>query len=99
MNSQGTSELVTALATELRHLVEAHERLLVDSRITKKDAKVMREMLPHYTGSARAVLARPAAAGFQPPRQGLDACREDSASSASSGESFDPDGAHERPRT
>ena len=46
------------LLAALEDVTERYERLLVESRITKRDAEAMREMLPHYTGQARAAIAR-----------------------------------------
>jgi len=47
-----------ALLEALQEMTNQYERLLVESRITQRDAKVMREMMPHYTGAARAVIAQ-----------------------------------------
>lgn len=46
------------LLAALQEMTKQYERLLVESRITKRDAKAMREMLPHYTGAARAAIAK-----------------------------------------
>lgn len=47
-----------ALLAALEDITERYERLLVESRITKRDAESMREMLPFYTEQARAAIAR-----------------------------------------
>lgn len=51
-------EAAPDLLAALEDVTERYERLLVESRITKRDAEAMREMLPHYTGQARAAIAR-----------------------------------------
>lgn len=47
-----------ALLEALQEMTDQYERLLVESRITQRDAKAMRKMMPHYTGAARAVIAQ-----------------------------------------
>lgn len=46
------------LLNALRDLVEQHERLLIESRITKRDADRMRDLAHHYTEQARAAIAK-----------------------------------------
>lgn len=46
------------LIVATRKLVEDHEKLLVDSRITRRDAKAMQALLPEYTGPLRDLLSK-----------------------------------------
>lgn len=52
-----------ALLAALQDLTERYERLLVESRITKRDAEAMKELLPEYTQEARAAIAQAVEAG------------------------------------
>lgn len=55
------AERIAAVAPELlaalRELVEQHERLLVESRITKRDREMMETIKYLHTERARAVIA------------------------------------------
>lgn len=46
------------LLAALQALVADYERLLVESRITKRDRETMIDRLPHYTEAARAAIAK-----------------------------------------
>lgn len=46
------------LLAELIDMTAKYEQLLVESHITKRDAEAMKAMIPHYTASARAAIAK-----------------------------------------
>jgi hypothetical protein len=46
------------LLSALQMLVEEHELLLVQSRVTKRDAALMLQNLPLYTASYRALIEK-----------------------------------------
>ena len=50
--------LVEELTSELDRMVEMYEKLLVESRITNRDAAAMRNSLHLYTGAARALVSK-----------------------------------------
>lgn len=50
-------EAATTLLMALQTLVADYERLLVESRITKRDAQAVRDLLPQYTADARQAIA------------------------------------------
>jgi hypothetical protein len=46
------------LVAALQALVEQHEKLLVESRTTKRDSAEMQRMMPIMTGEYRALIER-----------------------------------------
>lgn len=50
------ADLDERLLCAFQALIEAHERVLVESRITKRDARLMQDNLALYTGEAREIM-------------------------------------------